>query len=1150
MKKTLFTLFLLMTVGFIYGQGIYYWIGGTVSTPPSSTGKLNDVSNWNSNIDGSGTPRNSNTDPDVLIFDGTNLGGGATGPAQLYCSSSFAFAQIKFINNADISMYRDAGGGGTSTLTLNGGIGEDLVIEAGSAMQIIAPSASAGSMRFTIGSSVDEMRVSGTLSMITNQQMSFRNGTSGAAGVFRFKSGATCITNISASSSSYGFGSSSQSSSGWVVFEPGSNLNYQGGDSPEGSGSGFSAIVMEPGSIWHHRANNATERGNFFNSQSYGDVIVENNATLTASGPIYRIGNLTVNTGCTFTTHTSGQTAVLGDVKVNGTLSADVASTNEIVLAGNGAQSISGTGAINVAGLIVGNYSNTTLNKNITVFGGATVYGKINFTDKQIAGVVDFDAEGIIAPTAGNGTTVNGSTTITTLTGIAASARGQIISGPGIPANTTVISVSIADDKMVISNPATVSAAGVALTFSSSGATLQSANTNGYNPASGSVVASGTMTFHDDLNYIIDGATTWPFGETTGSAGNMINAGFVDVNADITVNKSVTIKNNLLINGKMTLRPADSIHILAGADITGTFGATKYIATDYVTGTGVQSIVQYDGISAMKTIPVGTVNFYLPLTITPATTSDFAVAVFQGITTNGLLNGTPFTPTQRLRVVNAVWNVNRLSGSGAADLQLNWDDALEGTTFNTLPGSDIGLIRNIGSGPTGWGPPIIPGNNTTNIVMGNISAFGSFGAGAIPQVNAFIFNDLPVKTYGDPDFNGGATSLNTTNPITYTSSNPAVATIVSGNIHITGAGTADITASQIGDGVFPDTTATKTLTVDKAPLEVKADDKSRFEQVANPTLTITYTGFVLGETNAVLLTQPTITTTAVLASPPGMYPITVTGATAANYSITHVNGTLTVIAKTNQTITFPAPATKTYGNADFPTGATSTNSTIPITYTSSNPAVAIVTGNMIHITGGGTTTITAMQAGNDGYFPASNVARTLTVNKANLAIKANDATKTTGEANPAFSITYTGFVLGETAANLTTQPVISTTATASSSPGNYDLVPGGAVSSNYNITYTNGRLTVLPLTGTAEQFLLAYRNSNGNIAVRIYSPEPHLADIFVYSMNGTFIAKKNILMNNGFASAEIQAQNLAAGMYIISVKGNGVDLQKIIYFIK
>ena len=132
-----------------------------------------------------------------------------------------------------------------------------------------------------------------------------------------------------------------------------------------------------------------------------------------------------------------------------------------------------------------------------------------------------------------------------------------------------------------------------------------------------------------------------------------------------------------------------------------------------------------------------------------------------------------------------------------------------------------------------------------------------------------------------------------------------------------------------------------------------------------------------------------------------------------------VNGTLTIQPKQNQTISFPAPATKTYGNADFATGATSTNNTIPITYVSSNPAVATITGNTIHITGAGITTITASQAGNAGYFPAADVARTLTVNKANLTIRVVDTVKTEGQPNPVFTTIYTGFVLGETAAPLT-----------------------------------------------------------------------------------------------------------------------------------
>lgn len=1143
MKKFLLSVLLFTVAGIMYGQTTYYWVGGTAN---ATTG-INTGANWNTAIDGSGSPRPATVGvTDILIFDGTNLGGSTpqTGPATVLASGSISLAQMIFTNNVNINLVRPTSG--TSTLTMNGGTGEDFVVQAGSTFRVLN---STGSIRFAMLATIDACRVSGTVSVITGQQFRFDNTTAGAAGVFRFKSGSSFTTNITSASTSYAFGNSTQSASGWVVFEAGSHLYYEGGFSPEGSGVGFSAINMEPGSIWHHKANNGSG-GNFFNRQGYGDVIVENNATLTAAGSIYRIENLTVNAGATFIPHTSGQTAITGNLVVDGAYTNPVSGTNKLVMAGIAGQAISGAGTIDLGGFVVANGAVATLSRNIPVTDATDIYGRINFGTNQITGAGTFTARGIEATVAGTGNTITGKYFFSGNTTYTSSSVGKLITGAGIPANTKIVSLSATADSVYLSQPVTATATGVAVAVSTTGATLQTANTNGFNPASGSVVAAGNLSFQNNISYVIDAATTWPFGVSTGSTGSMVLARNVDVNANITVNKGVYISNNLLINAKMTLRPADTVHIISGGNITGAFGATKYIATDYVTATGVQSIVRFDGISAVKVIPIGTNNYYLPVTITPASLSDFSFAVFEGITTNGLVNGTAFTALQRLRVVNAAWNVNRLNGTGAADLQLQWDNALEGTTFATLPNADIGLIKNIGSGPTGWGPPTGSGNNTTNIVLGTATSFGSFGAGAIPQVNAFVYNDLPIKTYGDPDFNGGATSLNTTNPIVYTSNNPNVATIVAGNIHIVGAGTANITASQIGDGVFPDTTATKPLIVNKAALGIRADNKTRFEQVANPPLTITYTGFVLNETNTVLLTQPAISTTAVLASAPGPYPITVSGATAANYTITHTNGILTVVPKTNQTITFPAPATKTYGNAPFATGATSTNNTIPITYTSSNTNVATIAGNTITITGAGTTTITAMQAGSDGFFPAPNVVRTLTVNKANLAVRATDTTKVTGEVNPAFRMIYTGFVLGETPANLPTQPVVTTSATTISSPGYYDLVPGGAVTNNYNITYTNGRLTILPATGTTTQYLLAYRNSNGNIAVRIYSPEPNLADIYIHSINGIFITSRNILINNGFAYAEIPTPQLASGIYVVTVKGNGVDLRRTIQFIR
>jgi len=79
-----------------------------------------------------------------------------------------------------------------------------------------------------------------------------------------------------------------------------------------------------------------------------------------------------------------------------------------------------------------------------------------------------------------------------------------------------------------------------------------------------------------------------------------------------------------------------------------------------------------------------------------------------------------------------------------------------------------------------------------------------------------------------------------------------------------------------------------------------------------------------------------------------------------------------------QTIAFDAIPTKFIGDADFNPGAVA-SSGLPVTYTSSNPAVATITNGQIRIVAAGSTTITASQAGNSMYLPATNVVQTLVV---------------------------------------------------------------------------------------------------------------------------------------------------------------------------
>jgi trimeric autotransporter adhesin len=1136
MKKSLLIGLFVTGILFVHAQTTYYWVGSSTGTPNIGTN-----ANWNTLQNGLGSARTSATGAtDILVFDGVNLGGTTivTGAVTVNANTSITCAQMKFSGNVTVNMVRPSTG--TSTITVSGDAGDDFVIDTGSTFNV--PVTTAGSIRFAMAAA-NSGKVSGTMSIISTQQFRFDNTTTGT-GLFVFTSGSSMFTNITATSSSYAFGSSTQSSEGWVVFDAGAQLYYDGGYSPVGSGNLYSALNMKPGSVWHHRATNATTGfGNFFNRKYYGDIIVENNATLTALGPIYRIGNLTINSGSSFVTHTSGQTAVAGNLVVDGIYSSPAANSNELLFCGTAAQTVSGAGTISTNSFIVGDNANVVMNKSIAVEQAAVVNGKLNFNANQLTGTATFRAEGIITPVAGTANTVTGLYQLSGNVGIATTARGQKINGAGIPANTVIVGFSATADTIYISSALTATGTAVPLMVTTGAATLITANANGFNAATGSAAVTGNKNYQDYINYTINTTTTVPFGVSTGSVEPSVKIGFAEVNANITANKSIHVSQYVMVNAKFTLRPLDTVHIQTGGIINGAFSNTKYIATDYNATTGEQSFVQYDGLTTAATLPVGTVTNYLPVILTPANASNFRVAVFEGITTNGTVNGTQLTAVQKQSVVNAVWNINRLTGTGNAGVKLQWVTALEGSTFTTLPSTDIGLIMNTGSSYT---LPVGVGDNVLNTVTATVTSFGAFAAGAVPPAQPFIFNPIAAKTYGNADFNGGATSLNTTQPIVYSSSNTAVATIVSGNIHIVGAGTSDITASQASDGFYAAASITRTLTVNKAALTITADNITRFEAQPNPPLTATYTGFVLGETTAALTTQATISTTAVIASSPGTYPITVTGATSGNYTVTFVNGTLTVQAKQTQTITFAAPAVKTYGNADFATGATSTNNTIPITYTSSNTNVATIISNNIHIVGAGTANITASQAGNAGYFAAADVIRTLTVNKANLTIKVSDTTKMQGQPNPPFTLIYTGFVLGETATNLLTPVVVTTLAGTSSSAGYYAITLSGATSNNYNITYTNARLTIYPATGTGVQNLNVYMSNSTTLTVRAYSPEPALGDIQLYDVTGKPLLKKNLYLSPGFVSTDIYIPLLPAGIYVVTLRGNNVDLKKTI----
>ena len=86
---------------------------------------------------------------------------------------------------------------------------------------------------------------------------------------------------------------------------------------------------------------------------------------------------------------------------------------------------------------------------------------------------------------------------------------------------------------------------------------------------------------------------------------------------------------------------------------------------------------------------------------------------------------------------------------------------------------------------------------------------------------------------------------------------------------------------------------------------------------------------------------------------------------------------------------------------------------------------------------------------------------TLTIRKAPLTIKVEDASKTYGDANPRFMFIYEGLKLGESAEKaLSVMPTAATTAKTASDVGTYPIEASGASAANYEIAYKQGTLSV------------------------------------------------------------------------------------------
>lgn len=291
------------------------------------------------------------------------------------------------------------------------------------------------------------------------------------------------------------------------------------------------------------------------------------------------------------------------------------------------------------------------------------------------------------------------------------------------------------------------------------------------------------------------------------------------------------------------------------------------------------------------------------------------------------------------------------------------------------------------------------------------------------------------------------------------------------DVTLTGAGLCTVRATQAGSANYNSAfSVTRTFSVTRAPLSITGENDTRVYKQANPLIGYVAAGFVPGETIANLSGTLTCSASALSNSAVGTYSTSCSGVYSSNYNITFVKGVFTV-TKATQTITFAAIPAKTYGDASFTVSPTSDSGLFVTVAVTSGPCTASPGSffGPISILGAGSCEVTVTQAGNANYLAATPAVQTFAVNPKALTVTAQNKTIDEGQNQPPYTVTYSGFVIGESAANLggalscaayvsfgpdvlVTNPVTT--------PGSYTIRCSGQTSTNYTITYLDGTLTV------------------------------------------------------------------------------------------
>jgi hypothetical protein len=262
---------------------------------------------------------------------------------------------------------------------------------------------------------------------------------------------------------------------------------------------------------------------------------------------------------------------------------------------------------------------------------------------------------------------------------------------------------------------------------------------------------------------------------------------------------------------------------------------------------------------------------------------------------------------------------------------------------------------------------------------------------------------------------------------------------------------------------------------------------------------------------------------------------------ATNSSGTSYGGVQSFTTIQTQTITFEPLSAVTYGDAPLNLTASS-SSGLTVSYVSSNPSVAAISGSLVTIVGIGTTNVTASQSGNNSYAAAEDVQKTLTVNAKTLTIigtftvsdKQFDGTKTA--LINTNNLSLSGVVTGDAVGFDMVVEFAQSTAGANIEVKITGTTLTGANKANYTLSMTNLPVTTATITpGTevpeiSKDKLTIYPNPFAS-AISFSNPD-NISKVMVTNIFGEKVFEKNI---NGEKSININY--IPNGIYFITIEG-------------